>query len=164
MKGIKVCQLTHVPNLNKLLLLNARCDEQIQLSNDGLSQSIIECLERECLRNNLTSEECKNILTEHFHIEERLQSLDTKSKQSLVRMRCFIDELVHDEAWVVRREIASKKYYLDLLTNDEATLVRHAVAEVGHNLHILKNDNSKLVRETAQRILNNQMYLDEDNC
>ena len=153
MKGIEACQLTRIPILNKLLLLNVRCDEQIQLLNDNVSQSIIECLEREYLRNNLTSEECKNILIDHFCIEEHLQSLDTKSKQSLVRMRCFIDELVYDEAWVVRREIASKKYYLDLLTNDEATLVRHAVAEVGHNLHILKNDNSKLVRETAQRIL-----------
>lgn len=164
MKGIEACQLTRIPSLNKLLLLNVRCDEQIQLSNGNISQSIIKCLEREYLRNNLTNEECKNILIDYFHINEHLQSLRVTHKLSLVKMRCFIDELVHDEAWVVRREIASKKYYLDLLTNDEATLVRHAVAEVGHNLHILKNDNSKLVRETAQRILNNQMYLDEDNC
>lgn len=153
MKGIKACQLTRIPNLNKLLLLNVRCDEQIQLSNGGISQSIIECLEREYLRHNLTSEECKNILTEHFHIEEYLQSLDAKYKWSLVNMRCFIDELVHDESWIVRREIASKKYYLDTLINDPATLVRHAVAEVGYGLEILKDDQSKLVRETAQRIL-----------
>lgn len=153
MKGIKACQLTRVPSLNKLLLLNVRCDEQIQLSNGGLSQSIIECLEREYLRHNLTSEECKNILTEHFHIEEYLQSLDVTYKWSLVKMRCFIDELVHDESWVIRREIASKKFHLDILINDPATLVRHAVAEVGYNLHILKDDKSKLVRETAQRIL-----------
>lgn len=164
MKGIEVCQLTRIPSLNKLLLLNVRCDEQIQLSNGNISQSIIECLEREYLRNNLTNEECKYILTEHFHVDEYLHSLDTKSKWSLVNMRCFIDELVHDESWIVRREIASKKYYLDLLTNDASTLVRQAVAEVGHNLHILKDDSSKQVRETARRMLNNQMYLDEDNC
>lgn len=164
MKGIEVCQLTRIPNLNKLLLLNVRCDEQIQLLNGNISQSIIECLEREYLRNNLTNEECKNILIDHFCIEEHLQSLDTKSKQSLVRMRCFIDELVRDESWIVRREIASKKLHLDILINDHATLVRHAVAEVGFGLELLKDDQSKLVRETAQRILNNQMYLDEDDC
>jgi len=153
MKKCKNQQLTNIDVLNKLLLLNVRCDEQIYLSNDSISQSIIECLEREYLRNNLTSDECKYILTEHFHIEDYLHSLDTNSKQSLVRMRCFVDELVHDESWVVRREIASKKFHLDILINDPATLVRHAVAEVGYNLHILKDDKSKLVRETAQRIL-----------
>ena len=64
-------------------------------------------------------------------------------------------ELINDEDWIIRREVARHGFGLDKLINDEDCSVRAEVARQGYGLDKLINDENWEVRQIALSLKNN---------
>ena len=62
-----------------------------------------------------------------------------------------LEELVNDEEYEVRREVARQEYGLDILVNDGHEFVRLEVAKQGYGLDILINDKDWEVRREVAK-------------
>ena len=109
-------------NLNKSKLFECELNGD-EFDHDG----IVHCTNKIKLVREISKEEIKK------YIEDNL------------------DNLVNDEHWVIRREVAKQGYGLDILVNDKDIDVRIEVARQRYGLDKLINDDHDYVREEVAR-------------
>ena len=90
------------------------------------------------------------------HIEKNLEELvndeDYEVRREVARQEQGLDKLINDEDFVVRREVAKQGYGLDKLANDKNWKVRREVAKQGYGLDKLIDDKYwKVRREVAKQ-------------
>ena len=76
---------------------------------------------------------------------------DWKVRLEVAKQGQSLDELVYDEDFYVRKEVAKQGYGLDILMSDKASAVREQVAKQGYGLDILMHDKEFIVRHAAKR-------------
>ena len=85
-----------------------------------------------------------------IHCTNKIKLIREISKEEIKKyIEDNLEELVNDEEWSVRIEVAKHGYGLDILINDEDWSVRYEVAKHGYGLDILINDEYKFVRDEA---------------
>ena len=81
-----------------------------------------------------------------FFLNTLVNDEDWYVRRAVAEQGHGLDVLINDKDWAVRRVVAEQGYELNILVNDESYYVRRAVAEQGHGLNILINDENYYVR------------------
>lgn len=63
-----------------------------------------------------------------------------------------LDEMLNDDSWIIRLEVAKIGYGLETLVADDKWEVREEVAYQGYGLDVLAKDENKWVREVAKNM------------
>jgi len=156
MRKILNAKLTSNDFINKLLLTNPQLDTCFEYTSNR--NPILHCrypyfvsiLTNEMSENRLSQLEFENILVKHFELPQKLNQLNDNQKLLLITLNSFIDELKHDQSYVIRKQLASRGYFLNEYTYDTNADVRIEVAQQLYNLEILMNDEDLNVRNVAQ--------------
>ena len=85
------------------------------------------------------------------NLDDLVNDEDYDVRSEVARQGYGLDILVNDDDWVVRREVAKQGYGLDILINDKDYDVRKEVAKQGYGLDKLVNDNNWAVRTEVAR-------------
>ena len=86
------------------------------------------------------------------HCTDKIKLVREISKEEIKKyIEDNLDNLVNDEHWVIRREVARQRYGLDILVNDKDIDVRIEVARQRYGLDKLINDDHDYVREEVAR-------------
>lgn len=156
MRKILNTKLTSNDFINKLLLTNPQLDTPFEYTHQNhpilyyRCPTFTEILKHEMLQNRLSRTELEHILVKHFKLPHHLNRFNDDQKLLLITLNSFIDELKHDQSYVIRKQLASRGYFLNEYTYDINADVRIEVAQQLYNLEILMNDEDPNVRNVAQ--------------
>ena len=121
---------------------------ECELNGDEFDHNdIVHCTNKIKLIREISKEEIKKYIEDN--LEELVNDEEWSVRLEVARQGYGLDKLVNDEEWSVRIEVAKHGYGLDILINDEDWSVRYEVAKHGYGLDILINDEYKFVRDEA---------------
>ena len=127
---------------------------ECELNGDRFDHDdIVHCTNKIKLVREITKEEILKYIEDN--IEELVNDEDWFVRLEVAKQGYGLDKLVNDEDWYVRCEIVKQGYGLDKLVNDEDWRVRREVARQGYGLIRLSFDKDKLIKNEAR----NKLYV-----
>ena len=123
---------------------------ECELNGDKFDcDDIVHCTNKIKLVREITKEEILKYIEDN--IEELVNDEDWFVRLEVAKQGYGLDKLVNDEDWYVRCEIVKQGYGLDKLVNDEDWRVRLEVVKQGYGLDKLVNDEDWRVRREVAR-------------
>ena len=136
----------HMYNLNKSRLF------ECELNGDKFDHDdIVHCTNKIKLVREISKEEITKYI-EH-NLEELINDEHWGVRNEVARQGYGLDKLVNDKDCDVRLEVAKQGYGLDKLINDKHWYVRLEIAKQGYGLDKLVNDEYWFVRNEVTRQL-----------
>ena len=131
-------------NLNETRLF------ECELNGDNFDHDgIVHCTNKIKLVREITKEEITKYIEDN--LEELVNDENWYVRGEVAKQGYRLDKLVNDEHWYARGEVAKQRYGLDKLVNDKYWYVRKEVAKQGYGLDKLINDEHGFVRQEVAK-------------